>query len=280
MARKKKHPEHANHERWLVSYADFITLLFAFFVVMFASSQTDKAKARAISESVSQALDKGGVQAMVHEVLGGTVDEKGSGNAQMKGPGGSEPKNVPPPPPPPDSKELLPKLQYLTEALKNEIKEGKLEIKQEERGLVISLRQAAFFPSGDDTIDPQTFSAIDKIATLFRDSPNPIRLEGHTDSRPIHTERFHSNWELSAARGIAMLDLLNTRFGIPHERLAVVGYADTVPKASNDTEEGRARNRRVDIVILNQRVAASAVTPEPASPAKAGPAPPAPAKKK
>lgn len=217
---------------------------------------------------------------MVHEVLGGTVDEKGSGNAQMKGPGGSEPKNVPPPPPPPDSKELLPKLQYLTEALKNEIKEGKLEIKQEERGLVISLRQAAFFPSGDDTIDPQTFSAIDKIATLFRDSPNPIRLEGHTDSRPIHTERFHSNWELSAARGIAMLDLLNTRFGIPHERLAVVGYADTVPKASNDTEEGRARNRRVDIVILNQRVAASAVTPEPASPAKAGPAPPAPAKKK
>jgi chemotaxis protein MotB len=280
LARKKKHPEHANHERWLVSYADFITLLFAFFVVMFASSQTDKAKARAISESVSQALDKGGVQAMVHEVLGGTVDEKGSGNAQMKGPGGSEPKNVPPPPPPPDSKELLPKLQYLTEALKNEIKEGKLEIKQEERGLVISLRQAAFFPSGDDTIDPQTFSAIDKIATLFRDSPNPIRLEGHTDSRPIHTERFHSNWELSAARGIAMLDLLNTRFGIPHERLAVVGYADTVPKASNDTEEGRARNRRVDIVILNQRVAASAVTPEPVPPAKAGPAPPAPAKKK
>ena len=279
MARKKKHEGHANHERWLVSYADFITLLFAFFVVMFASSQTDKAKARAISESVSQALDKGGVQAMVHEVLGGTVDEKGSGNAQMKGPGGSEPKNVPPPPPPSNAAELLPKLQYLSEALKAEIKAGKLEIKQEERGLVISLQQAAFFPSGDDTIDPQTFTAIDKIATLFRDSPNPIRLEGHTDSRPIHTERFHNNWELSAARGIAMLDLLSTRFGIPHQRLAVVGYADTVPKASNETEEGRARNRRVDIVILNQRVA-NPVTPEPVQPAKTPAAAPSPAKKK
>jgi chemotaxis protein MotB len=274
LARKKKHAEHANHERWLVSYADFITLLFAFFVVMFASSQTDKAKARAISESVSEALDKGGVQAMVHEVLGGTVDEKGSGNAQLKGPGGSQAKTDPNPPPPTDNKELLPKLTYLTEALKAEIAAGKLEIKQEERGLVISLKQAAFFPSGDDTIDPKTYTAIDKIATLFRDSPNPIRLEGHTDSRPIHTDRFHNNWELSAARGIAMLDLLSTRFGIPHERLAVVGYADTVPKASNDTDEGRARNRRVDIVILNQRVAPNHPSPEPVQATKAPPTPP------
>jgi chemotaxis protein MotB len=280
LARKKKHAEHANHERWLVSYADFITLLFAFFVVMFASSQTDKAKAKAISESVSEALDKGGVQAMVHEVLGGTVDEKGSGNAQMKGPGGSQAKTDPNPPPPSENKELLPKLTFLTEALKAEIKAGKLEIKQEERGLVISLQQAAFFPSGDDTIDPATFEAIKKIATLFRDTPHPIRLEGHTDSRPIHTDRFHNNWELSAARGIAMLDLLSTRFGIPHERLAVVGYADTVPKASNDTEEGRARNRRVDIVILNNRIGPNKVSPEAVQSGKAPPAPPAAAPKK
>ena len=270
MARKKRPEAHVNHERWLVSYADFITLLFAFFVVMFASSQTDKAKAREISESVTDALDKGGVQAMVHEVLGGTVDEKGSGNAMLKGPGGSEPKNEPNAPPPPTSLELMPKLKYLSEALQAEIQAGKLEIKQEERGLVISLQQAAFFPSGDDTIDPKTFDAINKIATLFRDSPNPIRLEGHTDSQPIHTARFHNNWELSAARGIAMLDLLSTRFGIPHERLAVVGYADTVPKESNDTEAGRARNRRVDIVILNQTVAKSAVrtSPPPQTPAE------------
>jgi chemotaxis protein MotB len=281
LARKKKHEGHANHERWLVSYADFITLLFAFFVVMFASSQTDKAKARAISDSVTEALDKGGVKAVVHEVLGGTVDEKGSGNAQMKGPGGSQPKNVPNPPPQTENKELLPKLTYLTEALKAEIAAGKLEIRQEERGLVISLQEAAFFPSGDDNIDPKTYDAIKKIAVIFHDSPNPIRLEGHTDSRPIHTERFHNNWELSSARAVAMLDLLSTRFEVPHERLAVVGYADTVPKASNDTEEGRARNRRVDIVILNQRVAPNTAASEPVQPGKAPPSqPPAPPSKK
>jgi chemotaxis protein MotB len=271
VARKKKHAEHANHERWLVSYADFITLLFAFFVVMFASSQTDKAKAKQISESVTDALDKGGVQAIVHEVLGGTVDEKGTGNAMLKGPGGSQPKNVPnQPPPPPANQELLPKLIYLNDALKAEIKAGKLEIKQEERGLVISMKQAAVFPSGDDTIATDAYGAIDKIATIFRESPNQIRLEGHTDSRPIHSARFHDNYALSAARGIAMLEILTERFKIPHERLAVVGYADTVPMDTNDTEQGRARNRRVDIVILNQRVDQA---PKPAPPANA-PAPP------
>jgi len=283
LARKKKHEGHANHERWLVSYADFITLLFAFFVVMFASSQTDKAKARAISESVTEALDKGGVKAAVHEVLGGTVDDKGQGNAQMKGPGGSQPKNDPDPPRT-KNQELLPKLTYLTEALKDEIKAGKLEIKQEERGLVISMKDAALFPSGDDTVDPQNYAALTKIAETLHD-PLPIRLEGHTDSRPIHTERFRSNWELSSARAIAMLDLLNTRYHIPRERLAVVGYADTIPIASNDTEEGRAKNRRVDLVILNQRVAPNAAAAEPAQvahpPAAAKPSPaPAPSKKK
>src|SRR5258707_9492568 len=92
---KKKHPAHANHERWLVSYADFITLLFAFFVVMFATSQTDKSKAQQVSDAVKEALENGGVQAIVHEVLGGTVDDKGQGNAMMRGPGGSQ-KTIPP----------------------------------------------------------------------------------------------------------------------------------------------------------------------------------------
>ncbi|MEI9976893.1 MAG: flagellar motor protein MotB [Ignavibacteriota bacterium] len=267
MVRRKKVVPHANHERWLVSYADFITLLFAFFVVMFASSQTDKAKVRAISYSVSQALDRGGVQAMVHEVLGGTVDDKGQGNAQMKGPGGSEPRNALAPMQLRDQ-ELIPKLQYLTDALQTEIKSGKLEIRHEERGLVVSMKEAAFFPSGDDTIKPEAYSAIEKIANILRNSANPIRLEGHTDSRPIHTDRFRSNWELSSARGIAMLELLSTRFGIPHERLAVIGYADTVPIASNETEEGRAKNRRVDLVILNQRVAPNAMAAEPPHPSQ------------
>ena len=252
MARKKAHPAHENHERWLVSYADFITLLFAFFVVMFASSQTDKAKAQMVSDSVKQALEKGGVASAVREILGGTVDDRGKGNAQMKGPGGTEKKTAEA-----VAAELTPSLKYLTKALESEIQLGKVEVHLEPRGLVVSLRQATFFPSGEDAIDPATFSSLDKIGETIHDLPNSIRLEGHTDAVPIHTARFRSNWELSAARSIAMLDLLTNRYSVQRERLAIAGYADTAPIASNDTAEGRGRNRRVDIVILNQQVAIS-----------------------
>jgi len=185
----------------------------------------------------------------------------------MKGPGGSEPQNV-------RSAvvaELLPSLTYLTQALHQEIKDGKLEIHLEPRGLVMSLRQGTFFPSGEDAIDPATYQSIDKIATTIRNLPNSVRLEGHTDATPIHTARFRSNWELSAARSISMLELLNSRYNIPRERMAIAGYADTMPKDSNDTEEGRAHNRRVDIVILNQQALApdsTAAAPVPAAPAK------------
>jgi chemotaxis protein MotB len=251
VARKKKHPEHANHERWLVSYADFITLLFAFFVVMFASSQTDKGKAQQISESVKQAMENGGVSAAVREILGGTVDDKGKGNAQMKGPGGSQPKREPDP----VIAELTPSMQYLTRALEDDIRQGKIEMHLEPRGLVVSLRQATFFPSGGDSIDPTTYASLDKIGKMIGELPNAVRMEGHTDSVPIHTARFRSNWELSAARSIAMLELLSSRYNIPVDRLAIAGYAETVPVASNETAEGRAHNRRVDLVILNQQLA-------------------------
>ena len=265
MARKKKAAEHENHERWLVSYADFITLLFAFFVVMFASSQTDKAKAKQVADSVKEAMEQGSVRAAVHEILGGTVDEKGKGNAQMKGPGGSEPKNVKPEQ---VVAELLPSLHYLTQALEQEIKDGKIEVRLEPRGLVVSLRQATFFPSGEDALDPGTFDSIAKIATTIQKLPNAVRLEGHTDSVPIHTARFRSNWELSAARSIAMLEVLSTRYDIARERMAIAGYADTAPVDSNATEKGRAHNRRVDVVILNQPVLMDGST------AKTAPAPP------
>lgn len=278
MARKKPPARHENHERWLVSYADFITLMFAFFVVMFASSQTDKARAKQISDSVKSALEKGGVSAAIHEILGGTVDERGKGNAMMKGPGGAA-KSVSQPP---VLAELLPSLQFLNKALEAEIRQGKIEIRLEPRGLVVSLRQAAFFPSGEDTIDPKTYGSVEKIAETIRDLPNSVRLEGHTDSVPIHTARFRSNWELSAARGIAMMELLGERFEIPRQRLAIAGYADTAPVEANDSETGRARNRRVDIVILNQKaaitepgMAGSAIPParNPPAPAGAGPKP-------
>ena len=265
MGRRKKHPAHENHERWLVSYADFITLLFAFFVVMFASSQADKGKASQISESVKQALREDQFISVMAGILGGTVEDRGKGNAQMRGPGGvqkaaAEQRDS-------SVAELLPAVKQLSEDLKKEIAEGKLQVSLETRGLVVSLRQAAFFPSGDDHIAPEAYDAIRKMADVVIKLPNPIRLEGHTDSRPINTPRFKSNWELSSGRAISMLVLLTEKYNLDPKRFSIGGYADTVPVASNDTEEGRGLNRRVDVVLLRQHVVAAAESkPSPVGP--------------
>lgn len=283
--RKHSHAEHENHERWLVSYADFITLLFAFFVVMFASSQTDKSKAKQVADSVKEAIEEGGIKASVKEVLGGTVNERGQGNAQMRGPGGVQKMHKPAKdqdqggdmvakPEKVVAAELVPSMNFLQKELQSAIQAGKVEVHLEPRGLVISLRQAAFFPSGEDAIAPETFPTVEKIADVIQKLPNPVRLEGHTDAIPIHTARFDSNWDLSAKRAIAMMKLLTGNFALGKDRVAISGYADTVPVDTNDTPEGRAHNRRVDIVILNQQ----ALIAEPghagaAAPAAAKPSP-------
>ena len=251
MARKKKAAEPENHERWLVSYADFITLLFAFFVVMFATSQTDKGKAQQVSDSVNRALEGKKMTQVVAAILGGTAADTGRGNAMMRGPGGAktsaeQQKNE-------KLAELLPSLKLLSEELKKEIAEGKITISMQARGLVVSFNQAALFPPGEDAISPEAYDGMEKVARAIGKMPNPVRLEGHTDSTPINTARFRSNWELSSARSIAILELLTNKFGVPRTRLSIAGYADTAPVASNDTEEGRARNRRADIVILNEQ---------------------------
>ena len=250
MAIRRKTPAPENHERWLISYADFITLLFAFFVVMFASSQTDKSRAKMMSEAVQSALDgkSQGVPPAVAKILGGTIEDKGQGNAQMKGPGGAEQAVKDPPQ---DVLELIPSLKRLSKDLEEELRNGTLEVKLEPRGLVVSLRQNAFFPSGTDVIARDTYPTLEKLANVIRSLPNPVQLEGHTDSVPIHNGRFKSNWELSSARAIATLEVLCTRFDLPRQRFAVVGRADTAPVDTNDTPEGRARNRRVDLVIVN-----------------------------
>jgi chemotaxis protein MotB len=273
MPKKKGAPPPENHERWLVSYADFITLLFAFFVVMFASSQADKGRAKQVSEAVEKALKDGSsinVPPAVARILGGTVDDKGQGNAMMHGPGGAQHATK-------DTSsnivEVLPPLERLNKELADEIKEGKLEIRVETRGLVISLRQSAFFPSGTDALDPATLPTMRKVADLIGSLPNPIQLEGHTDSIPIHNDRFRSNWELSCARAIAVLETLCGTFHLPRQRFSVVGRADTAPIDTNLTPEGRARNRRVDVIIMNSpRLQPSSAVP-PAAPSSPGTGP-------
>jgi chemotaxis protein MotB len=259
MPRRHAPAAQENHDRWLVSYADFITLMFAFFVVMFASSQADRTKIKRVAASVTDALENG---ASRRSAKANQFDSGGLKNLTRDAP----------PAAPAQGAELLPSLNYLNAQLHNEIASGKMRVTLEGRGLVVTLQQATFFPSGEDAIDPVTYPSLEKVAIAIRQLPNSVRLEGHTDAMPIHTARFRSNWDLSAARAIAVLDLLTTRFQVPLQRLAIAGYAETIPIATNETEQGRSRNRRVDIVILSRQQLT--IEPAPVSDARASGAPP------
>lgn len=254
MARRKR-AQKENHERWLVSYADLLTLLFAFFVVMFASTQTDHARAKQISQGVEDAL-KSRTTPKIAAILGGAVDDAGRGNAMLLGPALPKPITNPPPQEKPDDslpplKDLASAASVLREKLQQELASGAVDIRVEQRGVIIGLNSAIFFSTGEDTVDTAAYQTLRKVAEILNRLPNAIRLEGHTDSLPIKTTRFPSNWELSAARSIAMLRLFNEHFGVDQTRMAIVGYADTAAIDSNETEAGRRRNRRVDIVILS-----------------------------
>jgi chemotaxis protein MotB len=252
MMRRRKLHSSEHHDRWLVSYADFITLLFAFFVVMFATNHTDKGHARALSESIQKAFKNGTVTPKLGTMLGGgKLDEKNAKPAAQSTDTAAK------------SKEALAaaersllelsgSLQTLESNLKSELENGAVHLSLEQRGLIISLDAAAFFPPGGDAISPSSYLTIGKVADVLKRLPNALRLEGHTDSLPISNTRFQNNWELSAARSIAMLRVLNERYGVERQRMAIVGYADTEAVDSNDTEQGRGRNRRVDIVIVSR----------------------------
>jgi chemotaxis protein MotB len=247
-----RQPEHENHDRWLVSYADFITLLFAFFVVMFATAQTDKSKAQQVSDSVKKALAGQPMSRVVSAILGPGPNAKPRVEHAGKNPRIQESENPRMPTGPEHLADLLPFEMILRKELEEEIKSGRVQLSMGPRGLTISFRQAALFPSGEDVIAPDAYPSIQKIARAMTQIPNPARLEGHTDSIPIHNSRFRSNWELSAARSIALLELLTKRFEVPAVKISIAGYAETAPIADNGTDDGRTRNRRADIVILNE----------------------------
>ena len=238
MRTRRKAAEHASHERWLVSYADFITLLFAFFVVMFASSQVNKKKVGAIAAYFESYIR--------------------DGNAQVQVP---RPEDAAPSPADPSlsaltAEELAPVQAQLAEALAAEIEQRQVDLAMHPRGLVLSLRESALFPPGRDTLQPQAAPILRQVGRALSNLPHqPVRLEGHTDNVPIATTQFPSNWELSAARAIAVMEVFAGQFAIDPRRLAVAGYADQRPAATNDAAEGRARNRRVDVVVLSRSAA-------------------------
>jgi chemotaxis protein MotB len=258
MSRRRRPASHANHERWLVSYADFITLLFAFFVVLYASSQVDKRKVGKLALAIQVAFQEMGIfqasttqvpidpespmpfnkaQAVENVQRNASLGRIASHPDGMLG-GGAE--NG-------DLAELQTELQT---ALAEEIKRKEIAMRREPDGLVISLREAGFFESGSAQMKSESQPAFDRIATLLRQRDYRLRIEGHTDDVPIHTARFSSNWELSTARATEIIRLLIVRDGFAPDRLSAAGYAEYHPIASNGSAEGRGMNRRVDVVIL------------------------------
>ena len=229
-----------NSERWLVSYADFITVLFAFFVVMFASSRVDRKKMAVVAAAFDSYLNGG------QDSSRGPKSPTG-GHAPSKTPGTTAQALT--------MAELEPPKKQLEEMLKEEIAAGRVELSLGPRGLVMSLKESAFFAPGEDAISLQARPILAKVAAQLQSIPGQVRLEGHTDNTPIRTSRFPSNWQLSSARSIAVLRLLTQDLGLPAERFAVAGYGEYHPLESNEAADGRARNRRVDVVILTQAAA-------------------------
>lgn len=251
MARKKKHEEHVNHERWLVSYADFITLLFAFFVVMFAVSQVDTKKMGRFTEAVQLAtkvavFDSGGGLAPVVSGDGGATRSKADGLTGLRraGPGLGAGRGK--------GAALGTIRKKLTESLKLAIAAKRITIVESGDGLVVRLRDAAFFDSASADVRAEVSSDLATVARTLSDVDNSVRIEGHTDSLPISNSSYRSNWELSGARASSVLSYLVDVAGIDEARLCVAGYASQRPLASNDSPQGRSQNRRVDIVVLDQ----------------------------
>ncbi len=217
-----------SHERWLISYADFITLLFAFFTVLYASSTVDTRKLETVADS------------MQHVFAG----------------------QPPPPPAPPAEQHIVPPIeplgvdlvvvrQALMRDLADDVASARVAIEPDARGLVVSIRESGSFPVGSADLPPAAQALIARVGDRLRQIPNMVRVEGHTDDVPIQTAKYASNWDLSTARATRVVALLIQVSGIDPTRLSAAGYSEFHPRVPNDSEEGRARNRRTDIVILN-----------------------------
>lgn len=227
-----------SRERWLVSYADFITLLFAFFVVLFATGQSDKRKKVQLAVSIQSAFDQMGIF-QAHSKLPPMTRISSTGGFAA-----AAPLTVSMAP----TQEAMIVRQHIEQLARPEIDRGVIAIHDSASGLVISLQEVGFFESGAAGIRPSAVQVLDRIAAILPESP--LRIEGHTDNVPIHTAQFASNWELSSSRASSIARLLLVHPNVHAEQMSVAGYAEFHPAASNATAEGRARNRRVDLVLL------------------------------
>lgn len=245
MARRRKRAEHDNHDRWLVSYADFITLLFAFFVVMYSISSVNEGKYKTFSDSLSHAFNKQSSTAsntpvlnQQEQMLKALVDRR---TARL----GEQQRKV--------QERMKALADGLSQVMAPMINQGLVSVSQTKRGVVIDVSASSLFRTGDAALQPEALGVLRQVAAVLRQEDQPIEVEGHTDDVPIKTTQFPSNWELSSARASSVVRMLIDN-GIPAQRLVVVGLASNQPLAANDSLENRARNRRVTITIVSPNV--------------------------
>ncbi|WML36493.1 flagellar motor protein MotB [Clostridium sp. OS1-26] len=236
--KKRKHEEHPNHERWLLSYSDFMTLLMILFVVLFAMSNVDKSKFKQLSDSLRVSMGGGKTIIAKEDGVPITVDTKPIENdltekaeqAKME-----------------DLKRQVDK--YLE---KNGMK-ADVSTQVDERGLVVSLNDTLFFDTGRAEVKPESQKKLIEIGKILNQLNNYMRVEGHTDNVPIKNDQFSSNWQLSCARASNVTELLINSANIPPQKLSAVGYGEYRPIADNSTEDGKAKNRRVNIIIVSSK---------------------------
>ena len=253
MALKKEPEKHVNHERWLVSYADFITLLFAVFVVLYAMGQSDKKKVEEVMQAIQQSFGMATagasapkvnvipsqaitvIPSLTPEIRINPMGRTRSGQAKSRA----------------EEKDFRQIKASIDAYLVKQGAQNKVSLEITRRGLIVSLKEAGFYNSGQANIKPEAYDLINTIAEVMTQYNNPLRLEGHTDNIPISTAQFPSNWELSTARATNGLKYLLKNFDVDANKISATGYAEFRPIADNTTPDGRARNRRVDLVMLS-----------------------------
>jgi chemotaxis protein MotB len=255
MAKKKKHPEHVNLERYLISYADFITLLFATFVVLYALSQVDIKDFKALEDSMKQAFAAPSLMQGADGVMQNSSDSlfDTSQADSMIAPLMMEYMS---------QKYEEESMQEIEKSIDAATKAGELdgiEAQKTDKGLIIRFKDDCLFKSGSAVLTPQAKIKLDKIGAVVAKKfvLHNIRVEGHTDSQPLKSAQYPSNWELSAARASSIIRYFITRFGFMPSLFTAVGFADTRPIADNNSPSNMAKNRRVELLILKNKFKSS-----------------------
>jgi chemotaxis protein MotB len=237
--RRKKHDndEHENLERWLITYSDLITLLLAFFIMMYTFSKQDAQKYQEVSEHLKAIFTGKSVFA------GGSGPASGSGVTNI-----SINNNA-------NSEEVKRKLENEVRSMAEWAHpEKKISVFKDERGIVIRIMDKAFFDEGKADLKDRAKSAIDKIMPTIISSRRPVRIEGHTDDVPIRTNEFKSNWELSTRRATEVVRYLVEAHRFPPDRISASGFAEYHPITANDTSENRSLNRRIEIILIQSAI--------------------------